>query len=194
MAILPETTVLNCPHCGSEMGTGHRFCPACGEPVVDEKICVRPGSVEGEQPMTEGPGKTVLPKAGLFRRVLADIIDRWVPCPFFAYLFPPWILAVIGYGLLCDGLMEGRSVGKRLLGLRTLDCDRLEPCTYSRSFLRNLSWTLAQVAYTSLFLIPLAMAYDFLELLFIAFDQQGRRLGDRIGGTVVVTESSFRCR
>lgn len=180
-----ESPVRSCPSCGSQVQAGHCYCSACGRPFEEKRDGAR---------LETSPGRRVDPveKVGLFRRVLADIIDRWVPCPFFAYLFPPWLLVVIGYGLLSDGLMEGRSVGKRLLGLRTLCADSLEPCTYGRSFLRNLKWTLAQVAYTSLFLIPLALAHDFLELLFVAFDREGRRLGDRLGGTVVVSEEAFR--
>lgn len=165
----------NCQRCGREAEAGSTFCPHCGEELSSRKQS--PKEVASS-----------LQKANPWRRVMADFIDRWLPCPFFSYLFPLWVLVVIGYALLSDGLMGGKSVGKRLLGLRTICWDTLEPCDYVRSSLRNLPYALGQVAYTSLLLFPLAFAYDLLELLFVLFDAEGRRLGDRIGGTKVVRD------
>lgn len=172
---LQQLVAQSCGRCGREVEAGSAFCPHCGEEL---------------SPLKQSPKEEArsLQKANPWRRVMADFIDRWLPCPFFSYLFPPWLLVVIAYGLLSDGFMGGKSVGKRLLGLRTICWDTLEPCDYVRSFLRNLTYTLGQVAYTSLFFFPLAFAYDVLELLFVLFDSEGRRLGDRIGGTKVVRD------
>lgn len=132
-----------------------------------------------ENPQEEGQ------KASALQRIVADIIDRILPFPLLTYFFPPWILVVIGYGLLSDGLLEGCSVGKRLMGLRTVIVANDNPCNFARSFLRNVGWTVGQLCYLSLWLIPFAFTYDLVELMLVLFSPTGQRLGDRLAGTQV---------
>ena len=53
------------------------------------------------------------PKAPIFRRVAADLIDRIVPLPFLAHLFWPWAFICLAYDLLAD--TGGASVPRKCL-------------------------------------------------------------------------------
>ena len=81
-----------------------------------------------------------------------------------------------GYYVLCERLMNGRSIGKRVLQLRVVRSDGL-PIGFAESLLRNL-----------------LRAADFLPagyalgVLVAAVDPRFRRLGDLAAGTMVVVE------
>ena len=86
-----------------------------------------------------------------------------------------WLLGT-GYWLLRDGLFEGQSVGKRLLGLRVVTGKALARCTYLDSVIRNLLWVIP--------LVNLVMALTGLHAL--THDPAGRHWGDRLADTRVV--------
>lgn len=112
-------------------------------------------------------------------RLLAFAIDVWgVALALFVLLSPlrltsPELHANIvtitwlGYFLLRDS-MPGQSIGKRLLGLRTVQFDSGRSCTWSKSLARNV---------THLFFV--------LDALFV-LGQRRMRFGDMMAGTVVV--------
>lgn len=163
--------------------------PRAGE--VAKTVC-RPMVELSQPPPPDGSSlsdtaREVCQKAPVLRRIIAEIIDRLVPCPIVVYFFPLWLLVIIGYDLFSDGLLEGCSVGKRLMGLRTVIASNGKPCNFARSFLRNLDWAVARLCYMSLWLIPFALTYDFIELMLVLFSPTGQRLGDRLAGTQVKT-------
>ena len=143
---------------------------------------IRPLAVMSPQPY-------VGEKAPMARRLAAAFIDRLLPLPFLIPLFWPWALVVLAYDLLRDA--QGASVGKRLLGLRTVmvSPDPFldgQPCTAGRSLLRNLLWAGARLCYLSLLLSPAGFALDVTLCLVACLTPEGRHPGDRIGGTRVV--------
>ena len=75
------------------------------------------------------------------------------------------------YVLFADGLHGGQSLGKRWLGMRVVDADTGEPCTFGQSFVRNL---------TQVILGP-------LDWIFI-FGERRQRLGDKAAGTIVILD------
>ncbi|HET7545466.1 MAG TPA: RDD family protein [Polyangiaceae bacterium] len=87
-----------------------------------------------------------------------------------------------GYFVACESFMNGRSVGKRVLGLRVVTCDGL-PVSFGSSVLRNL-----------------LRAADFLPtgyavgLLTMTLDSRFRRLGDWAADTMVIIEERPRLR
>jgi uncharacterized RDD family membrane protein YckC len=130
-----------------------------------------------------------------FKRIVAFLIDRCVglaPTFFFGIMFFIFlganveeaaivmlILTVVAYFLLDtlymlmrDGLFDGRSVGKKVMNLQVLN-RKNQPCGIGRSFLRNLP-----------FLISIL---TFVELILI-FVKPGRRLGDRMAKTRVISK------
>ena len=79
-------------------------------------------------------------------------------------------IVAYGYFLLRDGLSKS-SLGKRLMGITVVDAKTGEPCSMKQSFLRNL----------------LLMVLGALDLVIPFFRQNGRRIGDDVAGTVVVS-------
>ncbi|MCX6695022.1 MAG: RDD family protein [Candidatus Altiarchaeota archaeon] len=85
-----------------------------------------------------------------------------------------WAVAVIcsvGYMLIKDGLFGGRSLGKKLLGMKVVTKEG-KACDYKKSLFRNI-----------VYVIPLMM---FVELIMLFVDKDGERFGDKIAGTQVV--------
>src|SRR5215467_15712849 len=76
-----------------------------------------------------------------------------------------WMLLYLGFG---DGLHEGQSFAKQWLGMRVVDADTGEPCTWGDSFIRNVFSVLGPI-----------------DALFI-FGEDHQRLGDKAAGTVVI--------
>ncbi len=81
-----------------------------------------------------------------------------------------------GYGTVLEARWRGQTVGKRMLGLRTLS-DRGLPITFMAAAIRNL-----------------VRVVDILPALYgtgavaVFLDPRGRRLGDLAAGTIVVRE------
>ena len=73
--------------CGAPFLLSARFCPRCGAAAH----IIHPSAVTTES-------------RAVMRRILAEVIDRLAPLPFIAYLFPPWVLVVVAYHLICDGV------------------------------------------------------------------------------------------
>ena len=87
-----------------------------------------------------------------------------------APLISPWWVAGLALLVICKDIFYGRSVGKWLAGIAVAAPPDLAraPGLY-RNLLRNLT----------LLLLP-------LDAIFLFIDAHGRRLGDRLAGTVVV--------
>jgi len=131
------------------------------------------------------------------RRIAAGLVDG---IPAYLIAFIPFIGGLISavYLAIRDGLPNGegksQSLGKRLLGLKTIRLPEGTPCDYLTSLLRNLpfavpalimvrpvkGWILGSFVWGALLLI---------EILLIVVDENGERLGDRLAGTAVVDAS-----
>jgi uncharacterized RDD family membrane protein YckC len=146
-----------------------------------------------------GPEVGVRPKVDLGKRFLALLIDgilAGVAGAILSIVHPVLgALASAGYMVLRDGLtfpvMDQRSIGKRLIGLRPvrLDGGPMDPETSLRrnwmfgigglaqlTWLFGLAWILS-LAGTILF---------FYEVYKVFTDPAGRRWGDEMAGTQVV--------
>ncbi len=100
-----------------------------------------------------------------------------------------WVAAVL-YILVADGISNGASVGKRLLGLRVLSASG-EPCGLKDSIMRNLMFGIGVLFWTVLHPIlgwPLLAAAIGVESLVLMGSDNGRRLGDELAGTRVTYE------
>jgi uncharacterized membrane protein SpoIIM required for sporulation/uncharacterized RDD family membrane protein YckC len=86
-----------------------------------------------------------------------------------------------GYYLLCEGLFDGRTLGKRLLGLRAVR-DGGYSVGFAASAVRNL-----------MRIIDLQPVFTYLVgIAGIAISKSGKRLGDVVAGTIVVREAMVR--
>ena len=86
-----------------------------------------------------------------------------------------WIVTS-AYWLCRDGLFEGQSVGKRLVGLKVVLQPDNRRCTIKGSVIRNVLW-----------LVPIINVLMLITGLYALFnDPQGRHWGDRLADTQVV--------
>ena len=76
------------------------------------------------------------------------------------------------YILLSDGFAGGQSYGKRIVNTEVVDATSGEPCTFGKSFLRNL----------------LLMLLGLIDWVFI-FGEKRQRLGDKAANTIVIKSS-----
>lgn len=81
------------------------------------------------------------------------------------------VLWSLFYYFLADGLHGGQSIAKQWLGMRVVNADTGEPCTFGQSFVRNL----------------LLAVLGPIDWLFI-FGERHQRLGDKAAGTIVVAD------
>lgn len=164
-----------------------------------------------KEPFTQqatGPGgspatETVEPHAGglkpaePIKRGIALVIDAVIAV---AVGMVPVLggLAATGYWLVRDGLdvdfMPHRSLGKKLMGLRPVTLDG-HPVDLATSAMRNWPLALGGIVQILLFIpfvgwllmLPvalIALAIGVIEVVLVFVD--GRRIGDRTGGTRVV--------
>ena len=74
----------------------------------------------------------------------------------------------LAYFLFSDALTNGQSIGKKLLDIKVIDKETMQPCSLTQSFLRNITFPLG-----------------IFDWIFIFFGSH-RRLGDFIASTIVV--------
>lgn len=139
-------------------------------------------------------------KADLGKRIVAVLIDSAIA---FVIGFIPGIGSVIGaaYMVLRDGMefdfMNHRSVGKQVmkLHLQSVDGSALDITT---SLKRNWMFGLAPlvplliITIVGWVLVPFvlfaALALMVTELVLVLTDAEGRRLGDKMAGTMIVED------
>lgn len=95
----------------------------------------------------------------------------------FAFFFLQW-----GYFVLWEALRDGRTPGKRLLGLRTIG-ERGTRITLAQSTIRNIFRALDGLPASSV-----GPGTYFLGSLSHGASRSGQRVGDRVAGTVVIRE------
>src|SRR5947208_209260 len=82
-----------------------------------------------------------------------------------------------GYFLLFEALNDGRTPGKRLMGIRVV-MDTGHPLSFSAAAVRNL-----------VRIVDMQPAFTYqVGLAFVLFHSQDKRLGDIVAGTVVVRD------
>jgi uncharacterized RDD family membrane protein YckC len=148
--------------------------------------------VSGDPRADAAPLPISLPRAGMLRRALAEAVDRLLPLPFLAYLFPLWSLVVVAYHLLCDASPSGQSVGKWIFRLRVVRSSTGAPSAIWRALLRRSVTALGQAAYCSWTLVPFVIAYELVSVAFVWLSPSGRRMEDHIAGTQVINEGTYR--
>lgn len=135
-------------------------------------------AVEGDSPEYS--------KANILNRFVAKIIDIIIAAAFSKLLQPVGFFGGLTYLLIADGFFDGRSLGKKLIGIKTIKSDG-ELCTYKESILRNLTVSAGYI----FFFIPyvgwiLTLIVYSVESLVILGNEKGLRIGDEVAKTFVV--------
>jgi uncharacterized RDD family membrane protein YckC len=132
-------------------------------------------------------------RTSVFNRLLARGIDCLIAVAMLilgkALWWPVGVALACGYCALADGLGEGQSVGKRILGLRVEDFSSQTPCDLAASCVRNLPFALALFLASApllwLFFLLVALPLLGLELYILVSVDSGVRLGDVLANTQV---------
>jgi uncharacterized RDD family membrane protein YckC len=132
------------------------------------------------------------PKANLLNRFLAKFIDFLVIGALATVAKAPiGSLAALTYSLIADGFFDGRSLGKKVIGLRVVNLKTGLPCSFKDSILRNIP-----IGIVVLFaLIPLlgwillftaGLVIILFESYLVYSDDGGIRVGDIFADTQVI--------
>lgn len=132
------------------------------------------------------------PRANLLNRFLAKFIDFLLIGALATVVKAPiGSLAALTYSLIADGFFDGRSLGKKLIGLRVVNLRTGMPCNFKDSILRNIP-----IAAVVLFaLIPIlgwillftaGVVIILFESYLIYSDEGGIRIGDIFADTQVI--------
>ncbi|MGE3263295.1 MAG: RDD family protein [Bacteriovoracia bacterium] len=123
-------------------------------------------------------------------RLIGKAIDLIIVVALVSVLYPAGPLAGFLYILICDGLKNGRSIGKRVVGLRVVNTVTGKPADFKDSIVRN-----STVAIPTLFsMVPIVGWFLWIVIgipilaievyLMTRLDQQAR-LGDTMADTKV---------
>lgn len=186
-----------CINCGIEYSPETKFCPVDGGKVIL-------GSLKNHTSQAESTSG--YSKASLGKRFIASIIDSIIcmglSIPAIIFLIigkskisvfnndstPYFVLAVIfcilpiTYNFVKDGISQGQSLGKKSVGLIVIYLVDKTPCTYGKSFLRNIMLILINI-------VPLVGW--LVEPIMVLVSEDGRRLGDKAANTQVIEKKYY---
>lgn len=208
--VSPEKLIPKCVICGTQYSADTKFCPKDGGAVVPEVLKY---ATIGSTNVCAG---VYLNKASLVSRFVASILDSiisvclYIPAgialllgianiydvifdsynsygssdysdyilPIFFFLMA-FILQFIPilYVLTKDGLGDGQSWGKKAMGIKVINVSDNSNCTKGISALRTLIGWLV-------YIIP--VVGWIVEPVMIIVTSDGRRVADRVAGTMVV--------
>lgn len=126
-------------------------------------------------------------RAGLLLRAFAKALDFILIAAAAEIVPKAGFFAGLAYMLIGDGLFDGRSIGKLLIGLRVVSATAGEPCSMKESIMRNaplgaglLLFKLPWIGW--IFLVVICV----VEFLILLGSKNGMRLGDELAGTTVI--------
>lgn len=134
-----------------------------------------------------------LKKAGLLVRTVAKILDFIIIAAAVEIVPKAGFFAGLAYLLIGDGLFDGRSLGKKLIGIRVVSADSYRSCTFRDSILRNgilgIAFLFYKIFWFGWIFLALASVFEFIILLG---SKNQMRLGDEIAKTIVIDSSQAK--
>jgi uncharacterized RDD family membrane protein YckC len=132
-----------------------------------------------------------LQRADLTIRAIACLIDLLIIIGLARLPDVFGYMTATGYILIRDGLLDRRSIGKRLIGLRVVSSEDSGPvASWRESIIRNVPLVVAYflflIPYAGWVLGPLALGAECLTALG---DERGMRIGDLLARTRVVLDA-----
>jgi len=128
--------------------------------------------------------------AGIYDRIVAAFIDGLILFSYSiiisiiygftlfmgaSYYFTILLIPVLFYDLICESLMQGTTIGKKVMKIRVVSLSGTEP-TFIQYFLR---WILR--------IVDFWISWGGVATITIFFNGKGQRLGDIAAGTCVIT-------
>ena len=139
-------------------------------------------------------------QASFLNRLVARTIDFIIVVALLEIIPKIGYFAGLAYILIADGLFQGRSVGKKLLGLKVvfyIEPEEPIECSIKESIYRNFPFAAGYILYGILGGIPLigwllsfvaVVGIMLFESLLIVGNDRGMRFGDEIAKTRVVED------
>ena len=128
-----------------------------------------------------------LKRAGLLLRTIAKILDFIIIAAAVEIVPRAGFFAGLAYLLIGDGLLNGQSLGKKLIGLRVVSADSQKPCTFRDSILRNSTFGIGFLLYQMLwFGWVFLVIVSLFEFILLLGSREQMRLGDEFAKTVVI--------
>jgi uncharacterized RDD family membrane protein YckC len=132
-------------------------------------------------------------RAGLLLRTVARILDFIIIAAAVEVVPKAGFFAGLAYLLLGDGLFDGRSLGKKLIGLRVVSAKSHNTCTFRDSILRNSTFGIGFIFYKILwFGWIFVIIVSIFEFIILLGSKEGMRVGDEIAGTIVVDSPQIK--
>ncbi len=130
-------------------------------------------------------------RASLLLRVFAKVLDFILIAAVAEIVPKAGFYAGLAYLLISDGLFDGRSIGKLLIGLRVVSAAGSEPCSMRESIVRNAplgaGLLLYKIPWIGWIFLVFISAVEFLILLG---SKNGMRFGDELAGTLVIEKAA----
>jgi uncharacterized RDD family membrane protein YckC len=132
-------------------------------------------------------------RAGLLVRTVAKILDFIIIAAAAEVVPKAGFFAGLAYLLIGDGLFDGRSLGKKLMGLKVVSADTYTQCSFRDSILRNSTLGIGYILYKILWFgwifIVIVSVFEFIILLG---SKNEMRLGDEIARTIVIESPQIK--
>jgi uncharacterized RDD family membrane protein YckC len=136
---------------------------------------------------------TTYSKVSIINRLVAKGIDIIIILVFALILNPVGPIIAIFYSVCADGF-EGKSIGKRLVGLQTLHSIKKTPSGFKESIIRNIPIGIfiffASIPIFWIILIIVGIPLLLLEVYLFCTLESGHRIGDILADTMVVQLAS----
>lgn len=143
----------------------------------------------------KGPVEYV--KTGILNRIISRGIDLIIVGALYEMVPRAGFFAGLAYLLIADALFDGRSIGKKLIGLRVVLMDSGDICGYKESILRNSIFAIGLLLFSLLRGIPLLgwflsviipVIILSVEGLILLGSENGMRFGDEMAKTRVIED------
>jgi uncharacterized RDD family membrane protein YckC len=132
-------------------------------------------------------------RAGLLVRTVAKILDFIIIAAAAEIVPKAGFYAGLAYLLIGDGLFDGKSLGKKLVGLRVVSTVSQGPCTFRDSIIRNsifgVGYLFSMVLWFGWIVIVLVSVFEFIVLLG---SKDHMRLGDEMAKTLVLDSPQIK--
>jgi len=128
-------------------------------------------------------------KASVLHRIIAKAIDLLIVMAIYEIPLRVGFWGGLFYLCLADGFSGGRSIGKRMIGLRVAVRCGSQSASFRETLLRNVPFGLAYF----IFHIPwigwlLVLMMGGIELLLMIGNANGLRIGDEMADTQVLDD------
>ncbi len=138
--------------------------------------------------MSEEPNR-----AGLLVRTVAKILDFILIAAAAEIVPKAGFYAGLAYLLIGDSLFDGKSVGKKLVGIGVISSVSREPCTIKDSIVRNsifgAGYFLSRIIWFGwIFLVLIAV----LEFIMMLGNRDHMRIGDEMAKTLVIDSARVK--